>query len=242
MQTAFMDSLIQASETMSIDLSAHQLEQCARFAQLLISRNKEMNLTSLVEPEEIAVKHFVDSFTCLDVGLWPEGCRAVDVGTGAGFPGIPLAILRPDMSWVLIEALRKRVAFVKEAAAELGLTQVHCLHVRAEDLGRDPAARESFDVAVARAVSRLPVLLEYCVPLVKVGGGFIAMKGPEGEEEMAEAQTAAKTLGVKAAALKRLELPGGGGRRTLIWYQKVHPTPSAYPRRAGIAQKRPLGS
>ncbi|MGI6082635.1 MAG: 16S rRNA (guanine(527)-N(7))-methyltransferase RsmG [Limnochordia bacterium] len=241
MQTAFMESLVQASEAMSIHLSARQLEQCARFARLLITRNEEMNLTSLVEPEEIAVKHFVDSFTCLDVGFWPESCRAVDVGTGAGFPGIPLAIMRPDISWILIEALRKRVDFVNEAVAELGLTQVRCVHVRAEDFGRDAAARESFDIAVARAVSRLPVLLEYCVPLVKVGGGVITMKGPEVEEEMAEACVAAKTLGVDQAAVKKLELPGGSGGRTLIWYHKLHATPSAYPRRAGIVHKRPLG-
>jgi 16S rRNA (guanine527-N7)-methyltransferase len=240
MQSIFVETLTQAARQMEIELSVRQMEQCAHFADMLVNRNKELNLTTLVQPEEIALKHFADSFTCLGVGLWPPGCRAVDVGTGAGFPGVPLAILRPDVRWVLADALRKRVSFVEEVLAELQLKGVRCLHLRAEDLGRDADARESFDVAVARAVSRLPVVLEYCVPLVKIGGGVMAMKGPDVEDEVAEAGVAARKLGVDPAVLTSLELPGGSGGRTLVWYRKSRPTPLAYPRRAGLVQKRPL--
>lgn len=241
MQEAFVEALTQATAQMRIDLSSRQMEQCVRYAELLMRRNKELNLTSLVEPEEIVLKHFIDSFTCLGAGSWPLGCRAVDVGTGAGFPGVALAILRPDVEWVLADALRKRITFVEEVLAALELPQVRGVHMRAEDFGRQAEFRESFDVAVARAVARLPVLLEYCLPLVKVGGGVIAMKGPDVDDEVAEASEAARKLGADPMAVcTSLVLPRNSGGRTLVWYHKRHPTPSTYPRRAGLALKSPL--
>lgn len=232
--------LARASLEVGIELSEEQLELCERFAELVVKGNEQLNLTSLVDPSDMAIKHFVDSFTCLGVGAWPKGARAVDVGTGAGFPGVALSILRPDMDWVLVDSQRKRVDFLGESVASLGLSRLQVMHCRAEELGRLEGFRESFDVSVARAVARLPVLLEYCLPLVRKGGGFLAMKGAEGQEEVWEAERAAEVLGGGRPCVTRLELPGAAGLRTLVWYAKTHGTPEKYPRRAGMPLKRPL--
>lgn len=240
MGPGFAGVLVAAAGESGIELTAGQVERCARFAGLVLEGNKRLNLTSLVSAEEMAVKHFVDSFSCLKIGTWPEGGRSVDVGTGAGFPGVALAILRPDMRWVLLDALGKRVEFLKGALQGLGLHQVQCVHGRAEEMGRKEGWREGFDVAVARAVAPLPELLEYCLPLVRRGGGCLAMKGPEGAEEIAQAERAAGVLGAALEMERPFQLPGGAGARLLLWYTKERDTPGAYPRRAGIPHKRPL--
>ncbi|MGI6543937.1 MAG: 16S rRNA (guanine(527)-N(7))-methyltransferase RsmG [Limnochordia bacterium] len=240
MDALFARMLQANASAMGISLSAVQLEQCIRYAALVVEWNERMNLTSLVSPEDMAIKHFIDSFTCLGVGTWPVGGKAVDVGTGAGFPGIPLAIMRPDLRWVLADALNKRIEFLKVVVRELGLEHVECVHARAEEIGRQKELREQCDVVVARAVARLPVLLEYCLPLVRLQGGFLAMKGREAATEMAEAQSAARILGAAEPLVTELELPQEAGTRTLVWYTKIKKTPKTYPRRAGLPAKAPL--
>ncbi len=238
--TVFTETCAACAHEIGIELKDDQLKKCLAFAKLVVEWNERMNLTSLVGPEEMAIKHFVDSFSCLRSGVWPTGGRAVDVGTGAGFPGVPLAILRPDMEWLLTDSLKKRIEFLKVAVEELGLDRVQCVHSRAEELGQQKSIRETCDVAVARAVARMPVLLEYCVPLVRKGGGFLAMKGPEGEEEANAALKAAKTLGCGEPQIERFQLPREAGARTLVWYEKKRNTMPAFPRRPGVPMKTPL--
>jgi 16S rRNA (guanine527-N7)-methyltransferase len=240
MDVQFTQILQTSTSAMGISLGSSQLEQCVYFADLVVEWNERMNLTSLVASEDMAIKHFIDSFTCLSQGIWPEGAKAVDVGTGAGFPGVPLAIMRPDLHWFLTDSLNKRIEFLRLAVKELGLDNVECIHARAEELGRQKEFREQCDVVVARAVARLPVLLEYCIPLVRLQGGFLAMKGREAAAEMAEAKHAASILGAEEPLVTELELPLGAGTRTLVWYTKSKKTPKTYPRRAGLPTKTPL--
>ena len=210
-----------------------------RFAELVERTNRELNLTRIVEPQEMAVKNFLDSLSLLLVD-WPEELRCLDLGTGAGFPGVPLALAREGWEITLLDSLRKRLAFLDGAAGELGLANVSTLHARAEDAGRQAQHRESYDLVVSRAVASLPVLLELGTPLVKVGGVFAAYKGAEVEAELESASRAMEILKVSLERVFPLELPLGMGGRTILLFRKEAPTPSAYPRRAGIPEKRPL--
>ncbi len=207
------------------------------YAKLLAEKNAVMNLTAITEPAEVAEKHFLDS--CLPLKLFdiPKGASFVDVGAGAGFPSLPIAIMRPDIRFTLLDSLNKRVAFLKEVCSELGIS-AECLHIRAEDAGRGEL-RESFDIAAARAVSRLSVLCEYCLPLVKVGGAFLALKGADCSEELREAYTAIKTLGGKTERVEEYALPCGD-RRALVVIRKIAPTPKAYPRQQSRIKSKPL--
>ena len=207
------------------------------YARLLAEKNAVMNLTAITEPAEVAEKHFLDS--CLPLKLFdvPENASFVDVGAGAGFPSLPIAILRPDLRFTLIDSLNKRIDFLKDVCAELGIN-AECLHLRAEDAGRGDL-RESFDIAAARAVSRLSTLCEYCLPLVKVGGAFLALKGGDCAAELREAYTAIKALGGKTEKVEDYSLPCGD-RRTLIVIRKVAPTPKAYPRQQSKIKSKPL--
>jgi 16S rRNA (guanine527-N7)-methyltransferase len=208
-----------------------------------------MGLTAIADPLSAATKHVLDSLTCLKVmeKLGP-GRKVVDVGSGAGLPGIPLAIARPDLEFCLLESSKKGCAFLEEAARELELSnvKVHC--IRAEEAGQDASLRESFDAAVCRAVARLVVVAEYCLPLVRVGGRMIAMKGPAGRDELSEAEAAISALGGEEQEVVEFDIamPGscdascGSLRRLLICIAKKRPTPAKYPRRTGIPSKRPL--
>lgn len=211
----------------------------ARFAELVVQTNRELNLTRIVEPEEMALKNFLDSLGILRLA-WPDELRCLDLGTGAGFPGVPLALAREGWQFTLLDSLRKRLLFLGEAAEELGLGNVCTLHARAEDAGRQRDHRESYDLVVSRAVAALPVLLELCTPLVKVGGVFAAYKGGQLEPEIESAARASKVLNVELERVFPLELPRGLGERTILLFRKTRPTPSAYPRRAGVPAKRPL--
>lgn len=214
-------------------------EGIAQFVVRLVEANRNLNLTAITTPLEAATKHVADSLTCLLVGAWPEGGTVCDLGTGGGFPGMVVSIVRPDLKTNLIDSVAKKLAFLSTAADELGLT-CHTVHARAEEAGRDPAFRETHDTVVARAVARLPVLAEYCLPLVKVGGWFIAMKGPDGKEELKEAERALGILGGHVDEVKQVMLPLDAGHRTLIAIRKERPTPSGYPRRPGLPSKKPL--
>ena len=205
---------------------------------MLVETNKVMNLTALTEAHDVAVKHFVDSLMAY-ADYFP-GKLLADVGTGAGFPGIPLKIYCPSLKVVLIDSLAKRLNFLQQVIDNLGLKDIECVHLRAEDAGKSPLHREKYDIVTARAVARLSVLSEYCLPLVKNGGVFIALKGSKYKEEITAAGKALAVLGGKIMSAKEVELPGLDDGRAVITIKKIKPSPKAYPRKAGLPEKNPL--
>lgn len=215
-----------------------QFERFDKYAEMLVSYNEKVNLTALTAPDEVAEKHFVDSILPFLHFPLKEGSRVIDVGTGAGFPSCPLKIIRDDISLTLVDSLNKRVNFLSMLSEALSL-DAECIHARAEDLGKNPDYRERFDAATARAVANLPVLCEYCMPFVKVGGYFLALKGSRGAEEAKDAYTAIKTLGGKLREVYEYALPSGD-KRTLIIIEKISQTPPKYPRNKGMMTKKPL--
>lgn len=236
----FTASLAAAAADSGLALSPAQLEAFAVYNDLLLAWNEKVNLTAITAPQEVAVKHVVDSLSCYDAGFFPAGCSLVDVGTGAGFPGLPLKIYRPDIRLTLLDSLNKRLAFLAEVVARLGLTGVALVHARAEEAGRQKDHRERYQVATSRAVARLNALAELCLPLVDVGGHFVALKGAQYREELDEAGRAIALLGGKVEAVRPVRLPGLDDSRAVIYIRKAAPTPSAYPRRPGMPEKKPL--
>lgn len=208
------------------------------YAAMLKEWNEKMNLTAITDGEGIAVKHFLDSLLVLRYADPPRGAKLADVGAGAGFPGAVLKIARPDLHLTLIDGQGKRVAFLAALSERLGL-EAACLHLRAEDAGRDPGLRARFDLVTARAVAGMNVLAEYCLPLVKRGGVFAAMKGPEPRAEIAAAERAIRLLGGSEPEILDYRLPNGDGR-TLVTVRKAAATPDLYPRSAAKIAKRPL--
>ncbi|MHB0912790.1 MAG: 16S rRNA (guanine(527)-N(7))-methyltransferase RsmG [Armatimonadota bacterium] len=224
--------LISGAREMGITLTPAQVERFAHFTRLLLEWNARMNLTRITDPAEIAVKHYLDSLALLPrVEVAGE---VLDVGTGAGIPGIPLAIVAPIRLTVL-DSTAKKLSFVQAAAEELGLS-VRTVHARAEDAGRDPAHRDRYDLAVSRAVARMPVLAELCMPFCRKGGLFAAYKGPEVDAELS---APFETLGGRLLRVERFTLPDGSAR-ALVLVEKTGRTPPAYPRKAGVPQKEPL--
>lgn len=220
-----------------IKLLSGEYEKFAEYARFLAEKNAVMNLTAIREPGEVAEKHFLDSVLPLKLCEVPLGTSLCDVGSGAGFPGVPIAIHRPDIKPALIDSLNKRVGFLRELCEKIGV-EAECYHLRAEEAGRG-ALREKFDVATARAVSVMRVLCEYCLPLVKVGGVFLALKGGDCADELKEASGAIKTLGGKVEKSIEYALPSGD-RRTLVVVKKLASTPGAYPRASGKISAKPL--
>ena len=214
-------------------LTNEQLERFDLYYRRLIEWNERVNLTAITEKADVAKKHFYDSLLALP--YVPPAARCVDVGTGAGFPGVPILIARPDVTMALLDSLQKRLAFLEALLFELGLS-ARLLHARAEDAGRDGALRESFDIALSRAVAPLPVLAELTVPLLRVGGVSIAYKG-DAADEMTAAKNAARLLNVRLASV---DVTGDYGARSLVLMQKTAKTPAAYPRKAGTPAKNPL--
>lgn len=224
-----------------ITLDDHQLKATHRYADLLAEWSQSINLTAITSPEEIRRKHFLDSLSCMLAIRGTPTARLIDIGTGAGFPGLPLKILHPEMHLTLVESVAKKTKFLSTVVQELGLKPVEILTERAETVGQDPAHRESYDWAVARAVASLPILAEYLLPLAKLGGFVLAQKGESAPEELKAAEAAITTLGGKAQAPIPLSLPGIPEQRYLVVIKKMHATPAQYPRRVGIPSKRPLG-
>lgn len=221
-----------------LSLSEEQLALLEAYASMLKEWNEKMNLTAITDDEGIAVKHFLDSLLVLRYAGPPRGARLADVGAGAGFPGAVLKIARPDLRLTLIDGLGKRVTFLGALSERLGF-EAECLHLRAEDAGRDPGLRERFDLVTARAVAGMNVLAEYCLPLVKPGGTFAAMKGPEPDEEIAAAEKAIRLLGGGEPERAGYRLPSGDGR-TLVVIRKAAATPDMYPRCSAKIAKQPL--
>ena len=207
------------------------------FGRLLLEKNQVMNLTAITDPDQVAALHFLDSLAVWQAGEL-EGASLIDVGTGAGFPGLPLRIAHPDLRVTLLDSLGKRVTFLEEVCAALGLSDVACVHGRAEEFAS--ARRERFDAAVSRAVADLRILSELCLPLVRVGGRFIAMKSTDCEGELTAAGGAVRTLGGRVERLLDYDIPGAGVRHRLVIIRKERPTPAKYPRRFAQIKKQPL--
>ncbi len=223
-------------------LKAPQLEAFRWYAEELINWNERFNLTAITDPLEIEIKHFLDSLSCLTVsGFRPPG-RIIDVGTGAGFPGIPIKLLYPQFELTLLESVGKKAAFCQHVVKTLSLDHVEVIQARAETLGQDPGHRECYDWALARAVAIAPVVVEYTVPFVRVGGSAILQKGETGPAEIHQAQAALRILGAELEQVQAIELPCVPDARHIITVRKVATSPQKYPRRAGIPAKRPLKS
>ena len=225
---------------LGLDSGETVIEQFRTYYELLISYNQNVNLTAITAPEEVAVKHFLDSVALLGLYELPRGARVVDVGTGAGFPGLPLKIVRPDIDLTLVVALGKRVTFLRMCANTLGLTQVSCLHARAEELGKKAEHREQYDVAVSRAVANLATLSEYCLPLVRLGGTFAALKGPAAPQELSGAKNAIAVLGGGNACIKLAEIADAELKHAVVLVDKIGHTPPKYPRSGNKAAQKPL--
>ena len=248
--------LQEASDRLGVPMDARQLDQFMVYQDLLLSWNEKMNLTAITAPRDVVLKHFAD---CLSIvphlhiddnssndsndsrsNRSKSRVRMIDVGTGAGFPGIPVKIACPAVEMVLLDSLQKRIGFLEEVVGQLGLDGVSCVHARAEDGGQNGLYREKFDYCVSRAVANLAVLAEYCLPFVKKGGYLVALKGPDAAQEVVRAEAALKQLGGKLVEVKDVEIPFTDLAHKLIFIQKVANTPKKYPRKAGTVAKEPL--
>lgn len=232
------EKLISGAKQLGIKMTMFQAEQFQGYLELLLEWNEKINLTAITDPDEVLEKHFLDSLTLLSHCEIKQGARLIDVGTGAGFPGIPLKIMRPDLELTLLDGLNKRLVFLGEVCTRLGL-EAKRVHKRAEEAGLDPKMRESFDIVTARAVASLNVLAEYCLPLVKMKGYFLAMKGPGAKEELSQAEKALDILGGTEVKLISLSLPTAGERNIAAIRKKAF-TPKGYPRHGGTITKHPL--
>lgn len=230
-----------AEKDYGVQLSSAQLAQFAQYAALLDEWNKtRVNLTAITAPEAVEVRHFLDSLSVLKAFTPSEGLRVIDVGTGAGFPGVPLQIIGPQMQLTLLEATGKKIAFLQHLVEQLGLPNVQCAHARAEEAGQAAAHREQYDVVVARAVAIMPVLAEYLLPLAKIGGQCIAMKGESAAEETQTAANALRLLGGRFVEQIPITLPNVSETHYLVIFEKVTATPHLYPRKPGVPSKKPL--
>lgn len=236
----FKKLLAQASFAYGLILSESQLTAMAVYYQLLIEWNKKINLTAITQPQDVAVKHIIDSLSCYRQDIFQDNAHMIDVGTGAGFPGIPLKIYRPDLKLTLMDSLNKRLLFLQAVTDSLGLPDVELVHARAEEGGKGRQYREKFQIAVSRAVARLNILCELCLPFIRTGGWFIALKGTQYEEEAAEAARAVAVLGGRIERMEPVRLPGIDDKRAVIYIKKIAATPPEYPRRPGTPEKKPL--
>lgn len=236
----FQEKLKEKAVAIGIDLSEIQLKQFEEFYHLLIEKNKVMNLTAITEEDEVIDKHFIDSLTCARVMDMTKVTSIVDIGTGAGFPGIPLKIAYPEISFVLLDSLNKRVKFLDEVIEALALKKITAVHGRAEDLARKPEYRAKFDLCVSRAVANLSVLSEYCIPFVKVNGYFVSYKAARGLEEIEAGKHCMEVLGSKIMQTDEFPLTDKDSMRVLIKIKKCRGTAKMYPRKAGVPSKNPL--
>ena len=220
-----------------LGLPAEGIPSLERYAELLVEKNKVMNLTAITEPHDIATLHFLDCAALLKLADF-KGKTVADIGTGAGFPGMPLKILEPSIRLTLLDSLNKRIDFLKEVCADLGLNDVECVHGRAEEFAANH--REAYDIVTSRAVANLQMLSELCLPLVKVGGYFLSMKAVDSEEEVNAAKNAIKTLGGQIEKVVDYAIPGTDVQHRLIFIKKIKETPKKYPRAFAKIKKNPL--
>lgn len=232
-------NLIEEARKLNIEVSEKANENLEKYAEMMLRYNEVMNLTAITEPDEIREKHFLDSITLLLSEKLEENCTLIDIGAGAGFPSIPVKLVREDIKLTMLDSLSKRIGFLNDVIKEIGINDAHAIHSRAEDAGKDKALREKFDVATARAVADMAVLAEYALPFVKVGGYFVAMKGTAPREELESAKKAIREMGGEMESVKEVVLPSGI-KHSLAIVRKVVETPSKYPRKAGTPSKKPI--
>jgi len=235
--------LIDGAQKIGINLNKEQIKIFSQYLELLIQWNQKINLTSLKTPQEIIIKHFLDSISCIkvfDKYIDIEGISIIDVGTGAGFPGIPIKIVCPSISLSLLEARKKKTIFLEKIVEEMNFQRVEILNGRAEAFGKCPDYREKYDIALSRAVALLSTLSEYCLPLIRVGGLFVAQKGRSYKEEIDKALKTVQLLGGELIGVENVRIPFINQERYLLVIKKIKDTPSKYPRKEGLPQKRPL--
>jgi len=231
-----------AQALFGLSLTAQQLDQFQHYQTELLAWNEQMNLTAITDPQQVMVRHFLDSLSVTQVIGFDEGDGLVDVGTGAGFPGLPLAIAFPKLRVTLMDGTAKKLKFLDHVLNALGLTNVGLVHARAEEAARLPLHRAAYDVVVARAVARMPTLAEYLLPLAKIGGYCVALKGQTAATEMEDARRAVFVLGGSFKPSLALELPGLDEAHVLVTIEKLRKTPDEYPRAQGLPSKKPIGS
>jgi 16S rRNA (guanine527-N7)-methyltransferase len=236
----FREVLTQGANEYGLQLTDEQMAAFAKYFETLVEWNEKVNLTAITAPQDVAIKHMIDSLSCYDEAIFKKGATIIDVGTGAGFPGLPLKIFRPDLKLTLFDSLNKRIKFLQAVADLLGIADINFVHSRAEDGGKNKQLREQYDIAVSRAVARLNVLCEWCLPFVAVGGYFIALKGSQYSQEVDEAKGALQLLGGEITKVQNIKLPGLDDVRAVVYIKKVKRTPAVYPRRPGTAEKNPL--
>ena len=234
----FLRHVKQKAQEIGYTLQEEQLEQFFTYKELLIEWNKKMNLTAIEQEEDIITKHFIDSLSI--ASYIPDTAKGIDIGTGAGFPGIPLKILKKDLSITLLDSLNKRITFLEEVIRNLSLENIQAVHARAEELAHKEEYREQYDIAVSRAVAPMHTLLEYMLPYVKIGGKCICMKGPNLQEESKDLQNCLETLGGKIEKIEEIVLPETEIKRNIMLIKKENKTPKKYPRNPGMPSKKPL--
>ena len=234
----FFEKMQEKSKDLGVRFSVKQTEQFFEYMNLLIEWNEKINLTAITDPDEIILKHFIDSITILKE--LEDGSKLVDVGTGAGFPGIPLSIMNPSLKITLVDSLNKRLIFLQEVVNKLKLENIEIVHARAEEFGQNKKYREQFDISTSRAVANLSTLSEYLIPLVKVGGKVIGMKASDAIQELNEAQKAIEVLGGTVEKIDEFNLPQSDIGRTVIIIRKNKITPNKYPRKPGTPSKEPI--
>ncbi len=235
-----IEILKHGTKEMGIEISHNQAEQFIKYKDILLEWNRKMDLTTITEEKEIIIKHFLDSLSCIQTKYLKNEGKMIDVGTGAGFPGIPLKIILPDIKLTLLDSLKKRIGFLEEVCSELGLDGTEFIHGRAEDFGQNKNYREKYKYVVSRAVAALNVLTEYCLPFAQVGGHFICQKGPKLIEEIKDAQKAIKILGGEIVEQIKIELPFSDRNHHILVIGKTKQTPTKYPRKAGKPSKTPI--
>ncbi len=223
-----------------IELTPEQHRAFRTLAAELIEWNQRVNLTAITEPDQIAVRHFLDSISVVRAVAFKPGCKVIDVGAGAGFPGLPLRIVRPQIALTCLEATGKKAEFIQHVARRLNMTDVVVIHGRAEEIGHEPQHREQYDVALARAVARLPTLVEYLLPLLRIGGKMVAFKGESAASEASQSQDALRLLGGELRRLIPVELPEVAETHYLVLIEKVAASPAHFPRRPGVPNRKPL--
>lgn len=235
-----VDILKQGIENFGIKTNQKMISDFQNYKEILVEWNQKMNLTGIEDEKEVFIKHFLDSVSATKKGYIKNGISLIDVGTGAGFPGMPLKICLPDLKVTLLDSLNKRINFLKEVGNQLNINDIRFIHGRAEDFGKDTEYRENFDVATARAVAGLPSLMELCVPFIKVGGYFICLKGPNADLELEESKKAMQVLGIEYVEKIDIKLPEIDLNHNILVFKKIKNTPSKYPRKAGKVTKNPI--
>lgn len=235
-----IDILKKGIEDFGLEANEKVLSDFQEYKELLVEWNQKMNLTGIEDEKEVFIKHFLDSVSAVTKGYIQDGMSLIDVGTGAGFPGMPLRICLPELKVTLLDSLNKRINFLQEVASKLSIEDIEFIHGRAEDFGKNEDYREKFDIATARAVAGLPVLMEFCVPFIKVGGYFVCLKGPNANLELEESKKAMEVLGVEYIEKIDVKLPEIDLNHNILVFKKVKNAPSKYPRKAGKVSKNPI--